>query len=117
MMSESFVDGVEWERERVTNARLTSRAISEHWDIPAKMRGELVDRLGQIVKDSAASHRAVVSAARGLLAASKINLEGVRTALVAQDREELEGRITALERRDRELEEQQAGVSHYQRIH
>jgi hypothetical protein len=117
MMSEFEGDGDSGKRGSVENARLTARAISEHWDIPAEMRGRLVDRLGDIVKDSAASHRAVVSAARGLLAASKINLEGVRTALFARDQEELEERITALERQDRELEEQQAGVSHYERIH
>ena len=82
--------------------RLTNRAIRERWLIPPALRTSLVDQLGQIVQDSNAGPRDVISAAKALLSASKVNLQSVSVTIKAQLHEELEDRMTEIER---ELEE------------
>jgi hypothetical protein len=82
----------------IREARLVERALREHWPIPEGLRGRVMDRLGAIVDDTEASHRAITAAARALLGASKINLESVAAAMKADEYESLRDRVEALER-------------------
>jgi len=77
--------------------RLTNRAIRERWPIPPGLRTSLVDQLGQIVKDPNAGPRDVISAAKALLSASKINLESVSVTIKAREHEELEDNMREIE--------------------
>jgi hypothetical protein len=61
----------------------------------------MMDRLGAIVADAKASPRAVTAAARALLGASKINLDGVVAAMKADEYDSLRDRVEALERSSR----------------
>jgi hypothetical protein len=71
----------------IRDARFVERALREHWPIPEALRGPVMDRLRAIVEDEKASPRAVTAAARALLGASKINLEGVAAAMKADESE------------------------------
>ena len=57
-----------------------------------------VNELGKIVQDSRAGNRDVISAAKALLSASKINLQSVSVTIKARNEEELEVRMTEIER-------------------
>src|SRR5262245_50931393 len=82
----------------IRDTRLVERALREHWPIPEESRGPLVRRLLGIVLDREASPREVTSAARAILAASKLNLESVAATMRAQEHEELIARVEELER-------------------
>jgi hypothetical protein len=79
--------------------RLIERALRERWPIPRTMRKPLIERLNEVVQDTASSPREVTSAAKAILQASKINLETITAAMKAQEHEELLERIRELERR------------------
>jgi hypothetical protein len=85
----------------IRDARLVERALREHWPIPEALRGRVIDCLGAIVDDAKAGPRAVTAAARALLGASRINLEGVAAAMKADEYESLRDRVEALERGSR----------------
>ena len=64
----------------IRDTRLAERAIRERWAIPEKTRDVIVERLAAIINPRTkvgknASLREVVSAARALVAADKLNLE------------------------------------------
>jgi len=80
-------------------SRLVNRAMRKRWAIPPALRTSLVDQLGQIVRDPRAGPRDVITAAKALLAASKINLQSVSVTIKAQVHEELEDQMTDIERR------------------
>jgi len=73
--------------------------MRKRWAIPPALRTSLVDQLGQIVRDPRAGPRDVITAAKALLAASKINLQSVSVTIKAQVHEELEDQMTDIERR------------------
>jgi hypothetical protein len=83
----------------IRTTRLVSRAIRERWPIPQALRGPLIERLAKVVLDPAASPREVVSAARAILTASKINLEGIAATIEAEEHDELAARLQEAERR------------------
>jgi len=72
--------------------------MRERWPIPPALRTSLVNELGKIVQDSHAGNRDVISAAKALLSASKINLQSVSVTIKARNEEELEVRMTEIER-------------------
>jgi hypothetical protein len=74
------------------------RALRERWRIPKRMRGSLINRLGRILDDAGAGAREVTSAARAILAASKVNLENVSVAAKMIEQRDLEARMTEIER-------------------
>ena len=80
-----------------------SRAIRERWPIPQALRRPLIERLANVVQDPAASPREVVSAARAVLAASKINLEGIAATIKAREFEESGKEIEELRQQIEEL--------------
>jgi hypothetical protein len=55
--------------------------------------------LNEVVQDTDSSPREVVSAAKAILAASKLNLETITATIKAQEHEELVARLGELERR------------------
>jgi hypothetical protein len=61
------------------------------------LRGPLIERLDQIVRDPSAAPRDVLAAAGARMAASKINLANIATSINAQVHEELEQRRTRME--------------------
>jgi hypothetical protein len=77
--------------------RLVARAQHEHWGIPRDLRRPLIDRLGEIVRDPTTGPRDVISAARAILSASKINLDNISAAIKADQHTVLERRMTELE--------------------
>jgi hypothetical protein len=81
------------------DTRLTERAMRERWPIPKAIRKPLIDRLYEIVEDTGSIPREVTSAAKAILAASKLNLESITATMKAQEREELIERLAELERR------------------
>jgi hypothetical protein len=81
------------------DTRLMERALRERWPIPKAIRKPLIDRLYEIVEDTGSSPREVTSAAKAILAASKLNLESITATMKAQEREELIERLAELERR------------------
>jgi hypothetical protein len=98
IMSTKLGDFRNGRRLGIRDARLVERALGEHWPIPEGLRGRVMDRLGAIVDDTEASHRAITAAARALLGASKINLESVAAVMKADEYESLGDRVEALER-------------------
>src|SRR4051812_39419563 len=81
------------------DTRLVERALRERWPIPKALRGPLIERLAGIVQDPDASPREATAAARAILSASKINLDGIGATIKAQEHAELVARIEALEGR------------------
>jgi hypothetical protein len=75
------------------------RALRERWPIPKALRKPLIERLNEIVQDTASSPREVASAAKAILSASKLNLETITATMKAQEHEELLDRISELEKR------------------
>ena len=86
-------------RQRMKDARLVERALRERWPIPKAIRKPLVDRLNKIIQDTQSSPREVVSAARAILAASRINLESSAVAAKLRETEELVAWVEELEKR------------------
>jgi hypothetical protein len=80
--------------------------LRERWRIPKALRGSLIARLGRIVEGTESDPREVISAAKAVLSASKINLENISVAVQAIEQLNLEARLTELERT---YEEQQQG--------
>jgi hypothetical protein len=83
----------------IRTTRLVERALRESWAIPDNLRGSLVRRLAKIMRDKSASPREITSAAKAILAASKINLESIATTMKAEEHEDLIQRIEELEKR------------------
>jgi hypothetical protein len=63
------------------------------------MRKPLIDRLNEVVQDTSSTPREVVSAAKAILYASKLNLETITAAMKAQEHEELLDRLAEIEER------------------
>jgi hypothetical protein len=78
--------------------RLMERVLRERWAIPGSLRRPLVERLGEIVRDTEAPARDVLAAVSAILAASKINLANIAMTIKVQEVEELKQRIAELER-------------------
>ena len=83
----------------IRDTRLVERALRERWPIPKAIRKPLIERLAEIVADTASSPREVISAARAILSASKLNLETIAATIKAREHEELIERLEELERR------------------
>ena len=81
------------------DTRLVDRAVRERWPILKALRGPLIERLAGIVQDPEASPREATAAARAILSASKINLDGIGATIKAQEHAELVARIDAIEER------------------
>jgi hypothetical protein len=81
-----------------------ARALRERWPIPGALRGPLIARLATIAQDPQASRREAIAAAKAILAASRINLEGIGITIKAHEYEELTGRVAALEQHGNEVE-------------
>ena len=77
--------------------RLVARALRERWNIPTEMRGTVIARLGQIVDDSKTEPREVISAAKAILSAGKLNLDNIEIAIKAIEHLALEARMTEVE--------------------
>jgi hypothetical protein len=93
--------------EKKKGPRLIDRTRGERWRIPRSLRGPLINRLGQIIKNPTASDREVLAAASALLSASKINLANIDLTMKVLQHEELEEQLTALEHK---LDGVEAGV-------
>jgi len=81
--------------------RLYERALRQGWNIPAKLRAEIIEMMRKIVVDSTAPRRDRTAAARVLLQASRVELDAIRTAQGAQY-EDLIRRLQALEGEDQD---------------
>jgi hypothetical protein len=79
-----------------SDIRLYVRALSQGWNIPVKMRSQVVNTLAGIVTDEKSSRRERTSAARALLQASRVELDAIRVAHEARY-EDLARRLRALE--------------------
>src|SRR5947209_8292836 len=79
-----------------SDMRLYERALCQRWDIPAKMRLEIVTKMSEIMSDEKATRRDRTAAARVLLQASRVELDAIRVAQGAQY-EDLVRRMRALE--------------------
>jgi hypothetical protein len=66
----------------------------------------LIARLAAIVQDSNASRREAIAAAKAILAASRINLEGIGAIIKAHQHTELAERVAALEQQCHEADRQ-----------
>ena len=82
--------------------RLVARVLRERWHIPKAMRETLIGRLGRILEADESGPREIISAARAILSASKINLDNISVSIKAIEELELEARVTELERMDKE---------------
>jgi hypothetical protein len=76
---------------------LVKRATRECWRIPQELRGPLVERLSLIVQDCKAGSSGSVAAARGLLSASKLNIDNISATIKADNHTDLERRMTEIE--------------------
>jgi hypothetical protein len=83
----------------IRTTRLIERALRERWPIPKAIRRPLIERLNDVVQGTGSSPREIVSAAKAILTASKLNLETITATIKAQEHEELIDRLTELERR------------------
>ena len=83
----------------IRETRLVERALRERWPIPSAIRKPLIERLAEIVEDTASSPREVISAAKAILSASKLNLENITATIKAREHEDLVERVAELERR------------------
>jgi hypothetical protein len=91
----------------IRTTRLLARALREHWSIPTDLRPALIERLAAIVRDPAASPREITSAAKAILNASRLNLDGIAATIKAEEHEDLIARVSELERRMSAREEMQ----------
>jgi hypothetical protein len=73
----------------IRTTRLIERALRERWPIPKSLRKPLIERLAEIVQGTGSSPREVTSAAKAILAASKINLEAIAATNRAREHEGL----------------------------
>lgn len=55
--------------------RMDARALRERWPITPSQRRQIADRLIEIVNDPSSSPREVVTAARALITADKVNID------------------------------------------
>ena len=78
--------------------RLMKRVMHERWAIPRSMRQPLIERLGEIVRDTEAPARDVLAAVSAILAASQINLANIAMTIKVQEVEELKQRLEEVER-------------------
>ena len=79
------------------NTRLLELGLSEHWNVPQEIRGPIIERLKTIALAEDTSPREAVSAAKALLAASRLNLDTIKVAMDAETHETLIKRIEELE--------------------
>jgi hypothetical protein len=79
-----------------SDMRLYERALRQRWNLPAKMRTEIVTMMSAIMSDATATRRDRTAAARVLLQASRVELDAIRVAQGAQY-EDLVRRMRALE--------------------
>jgi hypothetical protein len=77
-------------RSRNLDARLAERALRESWDVPAKLRPEMVKILAKLARSKTASPRERTSAIKALLQASRINLDAIKVAMAADYQDVLE---------------------------
>ncbi len=85
--------------QSMKNTRLLELALSERWDVPQEIRGPIIERLKTIALAEDTSPREAVSAAKALLAASRLNLDTIGVAINAETHESLVNRIEELERK------------------
>jgi hypothetical protein len=97
IMSEAQVEAENETGPKHGGRSLMARAFDERWSIPEGLRGPLIERLGNIVRDPASTSRDVLAAAGALMAASKINLANIATTINVHCYEELEQRMDELE--------------------
>lgn len=57
----------------VRDVRMVSRALQQRWPISADDKAKIIKRLVEVIEDPKSSERAVISAAKGLLAAEEQN--------------------------------------------
>jgi hypothetical protein len=95
-IDESLADGEGWGAE--DGFPLMERTERERWEIPGSLRGPLVARLSNIIRDPNTPHRKVLSAVSAIMTASKINLANIDLTILVQKHEELERRMTEIER-------------------
>jgi hypothetical protein len=81
-----------------SDMRLYERALRQGWDIPAKLRTEILTTMRQIMGDTTATRRDRTAAARVLLQANRVELDAIRVAQGSQF-EEMVHRMRALELR------------------
>ena len=99
-----------------SDLRLYARAVRQGWQVPARVRSEIVEMLRTIATDREASRRERTSAARALMQATRVELDAIRVAHGAQY-EDLIRRLSELEEKsDGELagnagEDRAAGAS------
>lgn len=79
--------------------RLMRRALRERWDVPRTKRPGIIDRLVAIALDPNTEPREAVSAARALMGASRLNLDGLAAFMHAEEHEQLRARVEELETR------------------
>src|SRR5688572_3876544 len=83
----------------IRTTRLVERALRERWPIPRRLRKPLIGRLYEVVEATGSSPREVVSAAKAILSASKLNRETITASIRAREHEEVLRRVEELERR------------------
>jgi hypothetical protein len=67
-----------------TDKRLYIRALSQGWNIPRKLRKEIVETLHKIITAEGNTSRERTSAARAIMQASRVELDAIRLAHGAQ---------------------------------
>ena len=77
--------------------RLLERAVSERWAIDRELRRTLIELMRQSLEDIQAGPTQVSTAAKTILAASKINLSNIGATIQADRHTDLERRVTELE--------------------
>jgi len=73
--------------------------LHERWRVPNARRDMMTERAYQILDDSKAKPRDVISAFNAILSACKRNLQTVSTVIKAQEHEGMETRMVEIERR------------------
>jgi hypothetical protein len=81
----------------IRDLRLVERAVREYWPITEAQRAVVIDRLVSLMAEPASTLREVASAARTLLAFSKINLQSVAPTVAADAHDDLPLRLALLE--------------------
>jgi hypothetical protein len=92
-------DDADRRTQSMKNTRLLELALSERWHVPQEIRGPIVERLKTIALAEDTSPREAVSAAKALLAASRLNLDTIGVAINAETHETLVKRVEELEKR------------------
>ena len=83
--------------ERMKETRLLALALQEMWPVPKEIRPEVIERLRSIALDTSLTPRENTSASKALLAASRLNVDIVATAVRVREAEELVERLIELE--------------------